>query len=518
MHLSVDRPARRDPESGAALAGGADPTPGRLVSRHGLPAVAFGIAAVALWLPGGFRPLDVRAQLVLGAGSVTLLTIAALCVVTALPQGADGIARWRLGPWYLLWTALTFGVAPLTWLMPPTGSSRQIVITSVIAAIVLFAASIVPWTVGYCAGVPRVVRGVAGRGLALLMRGSTPAIRGGAMPWVLYGVGTAARLFTVVITGRFGYVGDPSVVVSQAGPFNHVLQMVSTLTLFAVAAAAYRAFSETTRGSRLTLWTLVSMEVVVGSLAGGKQSFLLSVLAVLIPYGALRGRLSMRVLLTGAVLFLWVAVPFNTAYRQVVRGETSTLAPAAAVAAAPKVLSAAVADRPVGEAMSASWIQMLQRVRMLDSVAITIQKTPETIPYRSPVEFASAPVVGVVPRALWPDKPLLTNGYKFSQEYYGTPSGMYTSAAITPLGDLYRHGGPLTVVVGMVLLGMAARLFDTLFRPERDPRAICFLLVFLPMLLRADIFNMLVSIPSGVVLAVVGSRLICRGAARESVR
>jgi hypothetical protein len=484
--------------------------PGGAASRHRLLALLFCAAAMVLWLPGGFRDLEVREQLVLGALSMTLLALAALQVLAALPEGAGGITRWRIGPWYLLWSALSFGIAPLTWLLPQNGSASRIALGSVVAALVLFGASLVPWTVGYCLGVPRAVRGLAQRGVSLLLRGSTPTIRGGTAPWALYGIGTGARLVSVAVTGRFGYVGDPSALVSQAGAFDHVLKLLSTLSLFAITAAAYRAFSDTSRGSRLTLWTLVGLEVVVGALAGGKQHFLLSVLAVLIPYGVLRGRLSLRILLAGALLFLWIAVPFNTAYRQVVRGETSTLSPAAAVTAAPAVMSTVVSANPFGEVVAGSSLQMLQRVRMIDSVAITTQLTPETIPYRSPTEFASAPVVGLIPRAVWPDKPVLTTGYEFSQDYYGTSSDTYTSAGITPLGDLYRHGGPLTVLVGMLLLGMGARLFDSLFRPEVDPRAICFLLAFLPMLLRADIYNMIVGIPSGVVLAAVGARLICR--------
>jgi hypothetical protein len=486
------------------------PAPAATAARHPLLALLLGAAAVALWLPGGLRALDPREQLVLGALSMTLLAFAALQVLAALPDGAGGLTRWRIGPWYLLWSALSFGIAPLTWLVPQTGSASQIALGSVVAALVLFGASLLPWTVGYCVGAPRAVRGLIERGVSLLLQGSTPTIRGGAAPWVLYGAGTGARLVSVAVTGRFGYVGDPSVLVSQAGAFDHVLKLLSTLSLFAITAAAYRAFSDTTRGSRLTLWSLVGIEVVVGALAGGKQHFLLSVLAVLIPYGVLRGRLSLRILLAGTVVFLWVAVPFNTAYRQVVRGETSTLSPAAAVAAAPEVMSAVVSAGSFGEVVAGSTIQMLHRVRMIDSVAITIQLTPETIPYRSPAEFASAPVVGLIPRAVWPDKPVLVTGYEFSQDYYGTSSDMYTSAGITPLGDLYRHGGPLTVLVGMLLLGMGARLFDSLFRPELDPRAICFLLAFLPMLLRADVYNMIVGIPSGIVLAAVGAHLICR--------
>jgi hypothetical protein len=203
-------------------------------------------------------------------------------------------------------------------------------------------------------------------------------------------------------------------------------------------------------------------------------------------------------------------VPFNNSYRQVVRGEDSTLAPTAAVAAAPEVFSSVMAANSIADAITGSSIQMLQRVRMIDSVAITTHLTPESIPYRNPAEFASAPLIGLVPRALWPDKPVLATGYEFSQQYYGTPGDMYTSVGITPLGDLYRHGGILTVAVGMLLLGMGARLFDSLFRPEADPRAICFVLAFLPMLLRSDIYNMMVSIPSGLVLATVGAHLLCR--------
>jgi hypothetical protein len=485
------------------------PAVARDVSPRQLLACLLAASAVALWLPGGFQVLAVREQLVLGALSVTLLSIAALAVVTATPAGTGGLSRWRLGPCYLVWSALAFGIAPLTWLLPQTGSATRITLDSVVLALFLFGLSLVPWTAGYCAGPPHAVRDLAGKGVGLLLRGTTPVIGSSRIPWILYGVGSLARVASVAATDRFGYVGDPSVVVVRAGPFDFLLQMIATCTLFAIAAAAYRAFSDGIRGGRLTLWTLVGVEVAVGALAGGKQYFLLSVLAVLIPYAALRGRLAMRVVLAGGLVFLLVAVPFNASYRQAVRYDQGPLSPAAAVGAAPAVLSEVLAADSPREVLVSSAVQMLHRVRTVDGAAITVQLTPSTIPYHSPVELASAPVVGLVPRMLWPDKPLLTGGYEFSQAYYGTPSNLYTSSEITPLGDLYRHGGVLTVVVGMLLLGMGVRLFDTLFRPEQDPRAICFLLVFLPML-RVDIYNLLVTIPSAVLLAAVGARLICR--------
>jgi hypothetical protein len=470
-------------------------------------------AATAM-LPGGFRPLDTRAQVLLGAVSLALLALAALRLISGVADAAGGLARWRLGPWYLLWASLTLGVASITWLGPQSGSATRIALPSVLVAMTLVGVSIAVWTAGYLLGPPRALRNGARQALALAFRGTGTTVRGGAVPWALYGVGSAARLVSVLSTGRLGYVGDPSTLVSHAGPFTHALDMLSTLTIFAIASAAYLAFRTGRTGSKITLWTLVAIEIVVGALAGGKESFVLSILAVLIPYGATRGRIGLRVILAGGLLFLWVAVPFNGAYRQVVRGQESTLTPSAAIAAAPDVFSEVADPTTLGTTLVDSATTILYRLREVDNVAIVTQLTPSVIPYRSPLEFAQAPLIGVVPRALWPDKPVLATGYQFGQEYYGLSSDMYTSSAITPLGDLYRHGGWPTVVAGILLLGMGCRLFDALFQPERDPRAMCFLLVFLPIIVKSevDVYGLIVSVPSALLTAVVGARLICRGA------
>ncbi len=118
----------------------------------------------------------------------------------------------------------------------------------------------------------------------------------------------------------------------------------------------------------------------------------------------------------------------------------------------------------------------------------------------------------MIPRLVWHNKPILASGYEFNQKYYGVPSTAYTSTAVTPLGDLYRHGGILIVVVGMVLLGAGCRLFDSLLRADVDPRALCFVVVFLPLIVKSEIDfqSLLISIPSGIVAAAIAVRLIFR--------
>ena len=43
-------------------------------------------------------------------------------------------------------------------------------------------------------------------------------------------------------------------------------------------------------------------------------------------------------------------------------------------------------------------------------------------PYLNPVQIPEALATDLIPRALWPGKPILDPGYQFSQEYYGTPA------------------------------------------------------------------------------------------------
>jgi hypothetical protein len=492
----------------------AHPSARGVVPRHVAVTALLAALAVLAQLPVGFQPLPARTQLVYCAATVVLLCFASLSLVLHVPGGEHGIAHWRVGPWYLLWGGIAFGLAALTWLEPQTGTATRIALPSVVTALQLYASSVAAWTIGYLAGPPGVAVAATRRVGATLMRGTTTTIAGPAMPWLLYAFGTAGRLATVVFTGHFGYLGDPSALVSRASAYGQVLNIVSMFTVFAIAAAAYRAFTTSARSDKVTLWILAGAEIAAGALSGTKEAFVLAALAVLIPYGATRGRVSWRILVIGALVFLTMVVPFNIAYRQMARDGHNSLTPSAAMASAPQVLSTVAQPSTWGPALQDSSVRTLNRVREIDSLAIISQLSPSVIPYRSPIEFAEAPIVGLVPRALWPNKPILATGYDFSQQYYGLPSTMYTSTAVTPVGDLYRHGGWVVLVIGAVLLGVACRLFDRVLRPELDPRAVCFVLAFLPQLVKAeiDIYSLVTAIPSGIVAATLGARLICRPA------
>jgi hypothetical protein len=502
------------PRLETALPTAAEPAP----VEHGGPRTA-AVAASILLAGAALVPLliaamvsaDVRGQLVAGSLGVALLASAGLVLVGGLPGGGEGISRWRVGHWYLLWSLFAFGVSSITWLQPQTGSAAQIALDSVVAGLAICAVTLVAWLIGYVLGPPRPLVDLVGGALARVYRGSAPAFGGGARPWLLYGAGLAARLVTTVLSGRLGYVGDPSTSVTSAAAYAQALTIVATLCVFAVAVAAYRYFASDRREGGLTLLVLVTVEIGIGAVGGTKESFVTALLAVLIPYGALRGRLPRKALVASVLLFLLVVIPFNQAYRQAVRDTSYNLTPSQALQIAPEVLSRTVGNQVSADGMAESGSFFLRRIRMLDNVAIIHQKTPVVIPYRSPAEFLAAPFIGLTPRALWPGKPILAGGYRFTQEYYGLPSSVYTSTPVTPQGDLFRHGGWAVLAGGMVLFGLVCRLLDRLLRPERDPRAIFFLLVFLPVLVKSevDVNTLIATFPVGIVTALLGIWLAC---------
>ena len=89
------------------------------------------------------------------------------------------------------------------------------------------------------------------------------------------------------------------------------------------------------------------------------------------------------------------------------------------------------------------------------------------------------PVAAATPRFLWPGKPVLDGGYEFGQEYFGLPASIYTSTPDTPAGSLYRYGGWLPVIAGMMLLGAGVRVLDDVLRVS-NPHSFFMLLLLLP--------------------------------------
>lgn len=112
---------------------------------------------------------------------------------------------------------------------------------------------------------------------------------------------------------------------------------------------------------------------------------------------------------------------------------------------------------PTGE----SFIDLLvTRVDMTEGLAAQVRHQPELEPYAYGETFYSA-FYTLIPRAIWPDKPIVAGGSEFYSRFTGEvrPADDITSIGIAYPFELYANGGPILVVVGLGVIGfLCARL------------------------------------------------------------
>jgi hypothetical protein len=427
------------------------------------------------------------------AGLLPLMSVAA-------GYGGLGLASWRIGSWSLVWGSLAFGLATISWLSPQTqaGSSAAILPASILRALAMIAVALAMLTIGYCVGPYRFAACRARRATERFSRRFTNEIRGPLVPWALLAVGLIAQFGFAALTGHFGYVGDAQASVSTASGYGQYLAIAGECVPLAVVAAAIRAYQSPTLWAWLTLLALFVTAIVAGAVAGGKESFVVVILAAIIPHTVVRRRLP-----TGAIVaaVLLIIIPFNQAYRDSARGAV-TLSSSQAVATAPAIASQVV-DTDISTTVFAESVSFLaQRIRTIDSPAIIMQRTPSEIPYTNPADLLVAPVVDIIPRILWPGKPILAPGYQISQQYFELPATVYTSSDVTPEGDLFRHGGWFPVIVGMFLLGCVIRIIDEVADLRRGVHGAFLIILLFPGIVQAgtDCATLLAGIPGQVVL------------------
>ena len=448
---------------------------------------AIGLSAQALAAAGQPTHAVVWGSLGSAAYAASLL-----CLVGGGQGKALGLGRWWFGSWTLLWYCTAFGLATLTWVQPPTGSVTQISLSSVLRALWLVAVGMTLWGLGYLVGPGRSARRFGNKVMAALSLRFAPEVRSPLAPWILYAIGTAARIASVATTGLLGYVGNVQSTVTTASGYQQLLSDLGLCAPLAVAAAALQVYRERGAGARVTLTVLFLAEIAFGAAAGGKQSFIITILAVAIPFTTLqrrvhKGLLAFSALAVAGLAFLLIVVPFNHSYRSAARNASGTLSVSQALDAAPSILGQTIGTGNATGVLSSSVTFMLSRISMINSPAIIMQRTPAEIGFASPVQLVTGPIVALIPRAVWPDKPILDSGYEFSQTYYRLPATVYTSSAITPVGDLYLHGAWIPVITGMFLLGCGVRFLDDMMDVYGSPQCVfLFLLLFPSLVLQED--------------------------------
>jgi hypothetical protein len=469
------------------------------------PFLIGGLLAIAVAVT--FAALAISAPLVEDQIRWGAMALAAFCcgllMLMSAAAGHDrlGLADWRIGPWSLVWGTFAFGLATISWIGPQIGPPAEILPGSILRALAMIGVALALLTAGYCACPRRLAIARARRAADGMGRRFTDEIRSPAVPWALLAVGLLSQLGFATLTGRLGYVGEVAASVTTASGYSQYLAVAGQCVPLALMAAAIRAYRTMTLGAWVTTLVILAITIAAGAIAGGKESFVVAILAVIIPHAIARRRLPVAAIVTAVIIFLLVIIPFNQAYRASARGAV-TLSTDQAISAAPAIAHQVVASDLSLAILGESAGYLAERVRTIDSPAIIMQRTPSQIPYANPAQLAISPIVGLIPRIVWPGKPILAAGYQISQEYYQLPPQLYTASDVTPEGDLYRHGGWVPLIMGMFLLGCLIRIIDEVTDLRRGAHGAFLILLLFPDIVQAgsDCATLLAGMPGMILL------------------
>ena len=118
-----------------------------------------------------------------------------------------------------------------------------------------------------------------------------------------------------------------------------------------------------------------------------------------------------------------------------------------------------IADQSVFSNIGAGFESLGARLDSITPLAVVVSNYEKLAPYEEAYGISNniwnETVVFIIPRFIWPEKPVPTPPEKYADLYFNFPNNSFT---LTPMGDLLRNFGPWGVPLGMILIGFILRI------------------------------------------------------------
>ncbi|MEA2187042.1 MAG: hypothetical protein QOK16_2053 [Solirubrobacteraceae bacterium] len=403
---------------------------------------------VSCWVLGIAASLDSAYIAWRAGGDAGIVAGCVLVLLVCLPLAARLLRDPLDGPGiYATLSALCYGVMSLSWIgdtppIPAPGVARG----DVAQALVLVACGLLAFNVaarlaaGPARPRPPLTGGESDRMPVLLLVG-------------LYVVG-AVGLAIGLKVGAIGFNSDAAASTGTLA-YNQGFQQLGLLGGLASGAFALWIFRRQDRRLLWLLFALVAGQVLGGFVTGYKQQALLPVLFVGAAYVSCCGRVPWKAVAIGVAAGILVLLPATIVYRSILR---------------PSESAGATNVRTPGGLLDETADYLNVRFRLVDSVALIHTRTPAVYPYANGHRYTLLPALVAVPRALWPDKPILNDGLEFSHTYWEIPPTNLTATPLTQPGDLYRNFAWPGVLVGMAIWGLLVGMLTRCNGERRSPR------------------------------------------------
>jgi len=286
-----------------------------------------------------------------------------------------------------------------------------------------------------------------------------------ALVWFLLFVSILGKLIKI---GTGNYV---SFLLAQGADlaYSNVVENMHRAGWVALAAIWILFFrGKLTRFKDLLLLCFVTgLEFTYQIIQGSKTFLMLPLLILALCYYYSKKRVPLIFGAFAIVFMVLFVFPFVSAFRDVMQRDyhgipsISNFDPITLISETARVafFDDSIAN-PHGVPGSAS-ATALQRFGAADELLRFVEVVPRQLPYKYGADFLGV-LFSIIPRAVWPDKPIFSPGAEF-----GAWLNTITSVTPFPIGEMYWNGGYLGVIFGMLLWGVtlafAMRLTGRLF-------------------------------------------------------
>jgi hypothetical protein len=290
---------------------------------------------------------------------------------------------------------------------------------------------------------------------------------------VLYLLALATKVY-LLKNHLFAYTGSLDKYYENLASMQ-VLNYVAQFGTLALIVATIKRYRERHDPAWKAVFVVILVSEVFWGLISGMKGFILQNFVVLALVSSfLKQKLNLRWLLS---LFLGLVViyPVSNAYRSVLnKGDVEVTSFAEAAEAGRLAFS----DTQKGEStVVAFWREgvdrALQRLDLLTNVAQIIALGSRASMVKGDVQWWMLPFYPFIPRFIWPSKPVLDEGGRFTAALQGghwDAISVGSSTAVTYPGDLYLQFGLLGIPIGMFILGIVTQWFTNRMSRSAEPR------------------------------------------------
>lgn len=334
----------------------------------------------------------------------------------------------------------------------------------------------------------------------------------------LYAASVGIRLFQIA-TGQYAFLQDiASTEYLWIRQWLYYGAQVWWLVLPAIALRVFR------RKRWLLGWIALSLIIMIEwafTIIGGTKGAIIYVLIILVACRLYVGRgIPWRLVTVLGVLFV-IIFPINRLYRPlIISGLVDTHSVIDTAFNVGMLARKTWLERPIGENIQ-DFLDVVRhrQSQLIQSISLAAYVTPETIPFRYGRDYCVLPLYILVPRVIWPEKPIQGGSVQFSIDYVGMSADTINSSAVTPFGDLYLNFGFPGILGGMFLLGILYRWF---YQAVRDANSESKLVLYLGLLLwMTNIEGEIVGIIQGtfqqLIIFYILTRMMYRSAVRSNI-